>query len=108
MKNTVKNVLRELCLLILFALAVALVLALVALVITAVSDGVFTDSLWRLCAFAGSFCLLGTAVLLLTSRSGSKRMDAWEQRFPHIHFTYALLLIGVLLLLICGGLNYLN
>lgn len=104
--NTIKSALKEIGIFMLFALGLVLLLALIALV-NHIAGGSFADSFWRLCAFLGGIFLLFTAVLLLASPSLEKKMAIWRKRFPHIRFSYALGLEGVVLILVSCVVNYL-
>ena len=99
------KIFKEIGLVLLFALVPVLLLALVAGVISA-TGGSYLESLWRLCAFFGGIVLLLAAVLLLTNSFYRKKMELWENRFPHVRFSYALCLVGVVLILAAGVVNY--
>lgn len=102
----VQTRLKELGTVLLFGGAVLLLLALIALVRMAAGGASFLGTWWRLCAFTGGIVLLAAAVLLLTHRADSKKMALWEKRFPHLPFTWAVLLLGVVLILAAGAVNY--
>ncbi len=105
MKGTIKQLLKELGLLILFSAGLILILTLAA-GIRQLLGGSFPGALWRLCAFAGGIIWLLAAVFLLSSRLGRKRMELWAQRFPHISFAWALVIIGGVLIGFACAVNY--
>ena len=46
------------------------------------------------------------AVFLLSGRLGRKRMKLWENRFPHVSFDWALILVGAVLIVLGCAVNY--
>ncbi len=97
---------KELGALLLVSIGAVLVLAIVALVPELLGAAELGDAWWRLCAFAGAIVLLLAAVLLLTNRRGSGHMEAWETRFPHVPFPYAVGLVGAVLLAAACLINF--
>lgn len=104
MKNS-KKMIKELALLCGFALGIFLVLTLIA-GIRSLLGGSFSGSLWRLDAFIGAIFWLLAAVFLLSGRLGRKKMKLWTERFPHIPFAWALVLVGAVLILLACLINY--
>lgn len=98
--------LKEIGLILLFAFILVLILALIAAAVSA-TGGSFLESFWRLNAFLGGIVLLLAAVLLLTTPFLGKKMEAWEKRFSHVRFSYALCSVGAVLILTAGLVNYL-
>lgn len=99
------QVIKELALLCGFALGIFLVLALIAGV-RSLLGGSFGGSLWRLGAFIGALICLLAAIFLLSGRLGRKKMKLWTERFPHIPFAWALVLVGAVLILLACLVNY--
>lgn len=104
MKQT-KQIIKELALIVGFALGIFLVLTLIASV-RSLLGGSMGGSLWRLSAFAGAIIWLLAAVFLLSGRLGRQKMKLWTEHFPHIRFVWALVLIGTVLILLACGLSY--
>lgn len=102
-----RTILKELGAVMLFSCAMALLMLLIALLINLIGGGGILNAWWRLCAFVGAVILLMTAVVMLTNRVGSLKMELWENRFPHLPFICAVLLVGVVLLLVACTANYL-
>ncbi len=100
MKQT-KQIIKELALIVGFALGIFLVLTLIAGV-----RSLLGGSLWRLSAFVGAIIWLLAAVFLLSGRLGRQKMKLWTEHFPHIRFVWALVLIGTVLILLACGLSY--
>ena len=80
-----KQIVKELALLVGAALGIFLVLVLIAWVRSLTG---------------------GTAVFLLSGRLGRKRMKLWENRFPHVSFDWALILVGAVLIVLGCAVNY--
>ena len=104
MKQT-KQIIKELALIVGFALGIFLVLTLIAGV-RSLLGGSLSGSLWRLSAFVGAIIWLLAAVFLLSGRLGRKKMKLWTERFPHIPFAWALVLVGAVLILLACLVNY--
>lgn len=100
-----KQVLKEIGLLALFALGLCLIGTLAAGICHLLGQD-FAGMLWRICAFAGGIILLLAAVFLLSGRLSRKKMKLWDSRFPHIPFYMALVETGVLLILFACIFNY--
>lgn len=100
-----KQILRELALLIGAALGIFLVLTLIAWA-RSLMGGTLGGSLWRLSTFVGAIIWLLAAVFLLSGRLGRKRMKLWENRFPHVSFAWALILVGAVLIALGCVINY--
>ncbi len=100
-----KQIVKELALLVGAALGIFLVLVLIAWV-RSLTGGTLGGSLWRLSAFAGAVIWLLAAVFLLSGRLGRKRMKLWENRFPHVSFDWALILVGAVLIVLGCAVNY--
>ena len=99
-----RQMIKELGLLCGFALGIFLVLTLIAGA-RSLLGGSLGGSLWRLSAFVGAVIWLLAAVILL-SGGLRKRMERWRERFPHIPFAWALVLVGTVLVLLACGINY--
>lgn len=100
-----KQIIKELALLVGFALGIFLVLILIAGV-RSLLGGSLGGSLWRLSTFVGAIIWLLAAVFLLSGRLGRKHMKLWEDRFPHIGFAWALVLVGAVLIVLGCVINY--
>ena len=100
-----KQIIKELALLFGFALGILLVLTLIAGV-RSLLGGSFGGSLWRLGAFIGAIIWLLAAVFLLSGRLGRKQMKLWKDRFPHVSFAWALILVGAVLICLGCVVNY--
>ena len=104
MKQT-KQIIKELALIVGFALGIFLVLTLIAGV-RSLLGGSLSGSLWRLSAFVGAIIWLLAAVFLLSGRLGRQKMKLWAEHFPHIRFVWALVLIGAVLILLACCISY--
>lgn len=100
-----KQIIKELALLVGFALGIFLILILIAGV-RSLLGGSLSGSLWRLSTFVGAIIWLLAAVFLLSGRLGRKRMKLWENRFPHASFAWALILVGAVLIVLGCAVNY--
>ena len=100
-----KQIIKELALLVGFALGIFLILILIAGV-RSLLGGSLSGSLWRLSTFVGAIIWLLAAVFLLSGRLGRKRMKLWENRFPHVSFAWALILVGAVLIVLGCAVNY--
>lgn len=100
-----KQIIKELALLVGFALGIFLILILIAGV-RSLLGGSLSGSLWRLSTFVGAIIWLLAAVFLLSGRLGRKHMKLWENRFPHVSFAWALILVGAVLIVLGCAVNY--
>ena len=100
-----KEILKELALLVGFALGIFLVLTLIAGV-RSLLGGTLGGSLWRLGVFVGAILWLLAAVFLLSGRLGRKQMKLWKDRFPHVSFAWAMILVGAVLIGLGCAVNY--
>lgn len=100
-----KEILKELALLVGFALGIFLVLTLIAGVCSLLG-GTLGGSLWRLGVFVGAILWLLAAVFLLSGRLGRKQMKLWKDRFPHVSFAWTLILVGAVLIGLGCAVNY--
>lgn len=100
------KIIKELSLILVFALGIFLVLTLIAGV-RSLLGGSLGGSLWRLSAVVGAVIWLLAAVFLLSGRLGRQKMTLWKAHFPHVSFAGALIEVGaVLLLLACTVSNF--
>lgn len=104
MKQKLKQAGKEIGLIVLLALGLCLILTLAALV-RSLLGGSLSGSLWRLCAFSGGIVLLLSAVFLLSGRLVRQKMKAWTEKFPHVPFAWALVLVGAVLILFACMVN---
>jgi hypothetical protein len=89
------------------SLALLLALALCALAAALIGGDGFASLFWRICSAVGGLALLLAAALLLTNNFGRRaKMRLWEERFPALPFTAAVVMVGVVLILCAGAVNY--
>ena len=100
-----KEILKELALLVGFALGIFLVLILIAGV-RSLLGGTLGGSLWRLGVFVGAMIWLLAAVFLLSGRLGRRKIKLWKDHFPHVSFAWALILVGAVLIGLGCVINY--
>ncbi len=99
------KIIKELALILGFALGIFLVHTLIAGV-RSLLGGSLGGSLWRLSTFVGAIIWLLAAVFLLSGRLGRKQMKLWKAHFPHISFAGALIEVGAVLIVLGCVVNY--